>query len=257
MQVQTLVGNAVAGKRRLAVALVRDGRELEEAQRLRYSVFAVEMGARINGERRIDTDRFDSFCEHLVVRNLDTGDIVGTYRILSPDAARAAGGCYSEQEFDLARLDHLRGSMAEIGRSCIHPDYRSGGVLMLLWAALIRYAVERGYTHLFGCASIGLGDGGHCAAATWRQVQAGHLGPLEHRVFPRCRLPLESLDAGNENNLSASMPPLVKGYLNFGAQVYGEPAWDPDFNTADLPVMLSLSNMSPKYKRHFEKNIIN
>jgi len=254
MQAQAVNELAVAGRRKLEVVIVSDGQQVEEAQRLRFSVFSEEMGARLDTQGRIDVDRFDSFCEHLIVRDLESGEIVGTYRILSPEAARRAGGYYSEQEFDLSRLEHLREGMMEIGRSCIHPEYRSGAVLMLLWAALVRYAIEHGHEYLFGCASIAMGDGGHTAAAVWRRVQADHLGPIEHRVFPHCRLPLESLEDGLTIQTPAVIPPLVKGYLNIGAHIYGEPAWDADFNTADLPTMLSISRMSSNYKRHFNKN---
>jgi len=246
---------------RVGVALARNAGEVEEAQRLRYAVFAEELGARLpqtqlSAARRIDRDAFDPYCEHLIARDLDSGEVVGTYRILTPDAARAAGSYYSEQEFDLARLAHLRARMVEVGRSCVHPDYRSGGAILMLWSALIRFMGQRGHEYLFGCASMGMADGGHAAAATWRRVQARHLAAPEYRVFPHCRLPVEALEVSCDESPRPAMPPLVKGYLNIGAQICGEPAWDPDFNTADLPVLLSVSNMTQRYRRHLVKNII-
>jgi len=250
---------------RLGVALARNAAEVEEAQRLRYMVFAEELGARLaetqlSAARRIDRDAFDAYCEHLIARDLDTGEVVGTYRILTPDAARAAGGYYSEQEFDLARLSNLRTRMVEVGRSCVHPDYRSGGAILMLWSALIRFMGQRGHEYLFGCASMGMADGGYAAAATWRRVQVRHLAAPEYRVFPHCRLPVEALEASCEESASQSnhraLPPLIKGYLNIGARICGEPAWDPDFNTADLPVLLSVSNMTQRYKSHLVKNVI-
>jgi putative hemolysin len=241
------------GKRarpRLALAFARNENEVAEAQRLRYAVFAGEMGARLDaGADGRDEDRFDAFCEHLLVRDVETGEAVGTYRILSPRAAREAGGYYSEQEFDLARVAHLREGMVEVGRSCIHPDYRSGGAILMLWSALIRYALENQYEYLFGCASMSMADGGHSAAAVFRRLGPQCMSPVEYRVFPRCRLPLERFDGDRV----AVLPPLVKGYLNIGAWVCGEPAWDPDFNTADLPVMLPLARMDARYARHFSK----
>ncbi len=250
---------------RVGVALARNASEVEEAQRLRYAVFAEELGARLpetqlSAARRIDRDAFDPYCEHLIARDLGSGEVVGTYRILTPDAARAAGSYYSEQEFDLARLAHLRAQMVEVGRSCVHPDYRSGGAILMLWSALIRFMGQRGHEYLFGCASMGMADGGHAAAATWRRVQARHLAAPEYRVFPHCRLPVEALDAESVETASQpnhrALPPLIKGYLNIGARICGEPAWDPDFNTADLPVLLSVSNMTPRYKNHLVKNVI-
>jgi putative hemolysin len=183
------------------------------------------------------------------VRDPDSGEVVGTYRILSPHAAKRVGSYYSESEFDLTRLQHLRGRMVELGRSCVHPDYRSGGVITLLWAGLAEYMLNSGHEYLIGCASIGMADGGHNAAGIWHATKEKHLAPIEWRVFPRCPLPLDSL----ESVAAPVLPPLVKGYLRLGAHVCGEPAWDPDFNTADLPILLPLKNLNPVYARHFLK----
>lgn len=235
-------------RQRLTVGFAHGAREVEEAQRLRYAVFAEEMGARLAGPMPgIDADRFDEHCEHLVVRDRATGEVVGTYRILSPARAAAAGGYYSEQEFDLARLAHLRPGLVELGRSCIHPDYRTGGAIALLWAGLARYMRDGGYRHLMGCASISMADGGHTAANLYRGLATEHFAPPEYRVFPRCRLPVEDL----ANGAPVALPPLLKGYLRVGAYVCGEPAWDPDFNTADVLVLMSMAQVSGRYARHY------
>lgn len=259
MQLQTLdeqTKHPGGRRRKLGIALARNAREVEEAQRLRYRVFAEEMGARLDAARCIDRDAFDAYCEHLLVRDLDSAEVVGTYRVLGPDAAHAAGSYYSEQEFDIRRIAHLRDGLVEIGRSCVHPDYRNGAVILLLWSALVRYMVQRRHTHLFGCASLSMADGGHDAALLWRRIEAGHLAPSEYRVFPHCRLPLEKLEAGQAGSRAPVMPPLIRGYLNAGARVCGEPAWDPDFNTADIPVLLSINDMSTRHQKHFSTNVI-
>lgn len=256
--------NAVAARPNLGLALASSAAEIEEAQRLRYQVFAEEMGAHLlqtglSTARRIDRDAFDPYCEHLIVRDLDSGEVVGTYRILPPDAVRAAGGYYSEQEFDLRRIAHLRDGLVEVGRSCVRPGYRSGATILLLWSGLVNYMTRHRCSHLFGCASIPMVDGGREAALVWRHVQTHHLGPEEHRVFPLCRLPVERLEAagsGMDARQPVRLPPLIKGYFNAGALACGEPAWDPDFNTADLPVILSIHSMSRRYGRHFGLNMI-
>lgn len=234
--------------RNLQVGLAGCESEILEAQKLRYRVFAEEMGARLNTRTPgVDRDIYDPFCEHLVVRDEDQGRIVGTYRILSPAAARKVGGYYTENEFDLTRLQHLRNRMVEIGRSCIDPDYRSGAVIALLWSGLARYMQENGYDYLIGCASISMADGGHAAANLYHKLRETHLAPLEYHVFPRCPLPLSHLLDG----APSEAPPLIKGYLRAGAWVCGDPAWDPDFNTADLPVLLQMNKVDSKYAKHF------
>ncbi|MCA3176628.1 MAG: GNAT family N-acetyltransferase, partial [Burkholderiales bacterium] len=117
------------------LSLARTEHEIREAQRLRYKVFAEEMGANIrpgydDEARPIDVDMFDAYCDHLIVRDNDTEQVIGTYRFLPPDAAKKIGAFYSESEFFLTRLMPLREQMVEVGRSCVHQDYRSGSVIM-------------------------------------------------------------------------------------------------------------------------------
>jgi putative hemolysin len=234
--------------RNLHVAIATCDTEILEAQKLRYRVFADEMGARLNTRSPgVDRDIYDPFCEHLIVRDEDAGRIVGTYRILSPSAARRVGGYYAENEFDLTRLQHLRSRIVEIGRACIDADYRSGAVIALLWGGLARYMHDNRYDYLIGCASVSMADGGHAAASLYNRLQEKHLSPAEYRVFPRCPLPLARL----RNDLPGEPPALIKGYLRAGAWICGEPAWDPDFNTADLPILMPMNQVDQRYARHF------
>jgi putative hemolysin len=236
------------GVTRLAVGLAQSWSEVEQAQRLRFDVFTEDMGAvfpqAVNG---IDEDRFDAWCEHLIVRELDTDRVVGTYRILAPDQARKAGEYYSESEFDLSGLDPVRSELVEFGRSCTHREYRSGAVIMLLWSGLAEFLRRCSHRYVLGCASVSLRDDGATAAGVYRSVaqQIAQSGALS--VSPLHRLPVERLDC----NLPTKVPPLIKGYLKLGATVCGEPAWDPDFNTADFPMLLSVDNMDDRYRRHF------
>jgi putative hemolysin len=232
----------------LVVGLAQTPEELEHIQRLRFEVFTSEYGAVLgNHPDRIDQDAFDPWCEHLMVRELHTDRIVGTYRVLTPIQARRAGGYYSESEFDLQGLGSIKNKLVEFGRACIHEDHRQGGVLMMLWSGLAEILKQGQYEHVFGCASVSLRDDGNTAAKVWRQVRAevGLCG--RPNVTPLCRYPVEQLDSA----LPADVPALLKGYLKLGARVCGEPAWDPDFNTADFPMLLSLRNMGTRYRRHF------
>ena len=233
----------------LSVGLAASASEIESALRLRYKIFAEELGARLTCPApRIDADVFDPFCRHLVVRDNRCGAIVGTYRILPPENAVAIGRYYTEGEFDITRLSHLRSRMVEIGRACVHPDYRTGATIALLWSGLMRYMRQSGHDHLLGCCAISMADGGHAATSLYARLQE-YMSPADYRVFPLCPLPLKAL----RRDVPATVPPLLKGYLRAGALICGEPAWDPDFNTADLPLLLPTANISARYARHFVK----
>lgn len=233
---------------RFLLSMARTAADIEDAQRLRFKVFCEEMGAAVGTrETGLDSDEFDAWCDHLIVRDADTLRVVGTYRILPPDRARALGRLYADGEFDLSRLAHLRGQAIELGRSCVHREHRNGGVIMLLWTGLARYMKTRGYRHLIGCASASLADGGH-QAARLRDELHPHFTPPDLRVFPHVAFPHARLT----RSATFTMPPLIKGYLRLGARVCGEPAWDPDFNTADFLMWLSLDQLHWRYARHFD-----
>ena len=238
----------VESKRGLSFSLARTEAEMREAQRIRFKVFAEEMGAKLpNADQGLDVDRFDHYCDHLLVRDNSDQKVVGTYRILSPEQAIKAGGYYSETEFDMTRLAHLRDRTVEVGRSCVHPDYRDGATITQLWSGLADYIGKHGHEYLIGCASISMSDGGHYAASVYNKVHKLHAAPAEYRVFPHCPLPLASLN----QTMDVIIPPLIKGYLRLGAQIAGEPAWDPDFNCADLFILLPVSRMNERYAKHF------
>lgn len=222
--------------------------EIKEAQRLRYKVFAEEMGANLaQNSEGLDVDEFDAYCDHLLIRDQETLKVVGTYRVLPPHKAQEIGRLYSDSEFDLTRLNHLRPKMVELGRSCVHADYRSGAVIMALWSGLAQYMQKHHYEIMLGCASIPMADGGHFAASLYNSLSEEQMAPTENHAFPRLPLPLDKLNGG----LDVEPPPLIKGYLKLGAKICSAPAWDPDFNTADLLTMLRLSEINPRYAKHF------
>jgi putative hemolysin len=234
---------------RYTVTLARDEADVRAAQRLRHDVFAGEMGALLtSAQPGLDVDPFDAYCDHLLVRDADTGQVVGTYRLLPPERAAVAGRLYSEGEFDLAPLDGIRPGLVEVGRSCVHPDHRDGAVIGLIWAGIARYMVDRGHEWLAGCCSVPLGDGGALAAGTWDRVRDKHLAPEELRVRPL--LPwVPPADVALPTR--TELPALLRGYVRLGAWVCGEPAHDPDFGVADLYVLLSMRRVNARYLRHF------
>ena len=249
MRLLTIPADANPSFSKLNLSLATTPKEVKEVQRLRYKVFIESMGlSALSNPEGLDKDEFDDHCDHLIVRDSKSLKVVGTYRILGPNAARHLGRYYSETEFDLSRLQHIRSSVAEAGRACIHPDYRSGAVIMLLWAGLAAYMRRERCSHLIGCASISLTDGGQNAAAIYRNLSVTDMSPLEYRVTPHLPFPLDEIDS---SNTEARIPPLLKGYIRAGAWVCGDPAWDPDFHSADLFVMLPLANLDNRYAKHY------
>ena len=240
------------GAGKISVGWARHQDEVRRAQRLRYQVFALEMGAKLAGNLPgHDIDLFDDYCEHLLVRDEATQEVIGTYRVLTPAQAKRVGSTYSDTEFDLTRLRGLRERMVELGRSCVHADHRHGGVILALWGALAEFMGRNQLDTMIGCASIPMQhngvSSGHAAASIWRQVSQTHLAAIEYRVTPRLALPVERLDC----SLDVEPPALIKGYLRLGAKVLGAPAWDPDFNSADLPMMMRIADLPPRYLKHF------
>ncbi|MDP9928851.1 GNAT family N-acetyltransferase [Variovorax paradoxus] len=242
----------VDAKQGITVSWARHLDEVRAAQRLRHQVFVGEMGARVSTSLAgHDIDLFDDFCEHLLVREELTQQVIGTYRVLTPAQARRVGSTYSDTEFDLTRLRDLRERMVELGRSCVHPDHRQGGVILALWGALAGFMHRNKLDTMIGCASIPMSHNGvtsgDAAASIWRQLSASHMAPIQYQVQPRLPLPIERLDGA----LDVEPPALIKGYLRLGAKVLGAPAWDPDFNTADLPMLMRIDDLPSRYRKHF------
>ena len=239
----------------IEVSWARHLDDVRAAQRLRYDIFAGEMGARLSTPLAWhDVDLFDDYCEHLLVRDRESGQVIGTYRVLTPAQARLVGGTYSDTEFDLTRLRDMRSRMVELGRSCVHAEHRQGGVILALWGALASFMHRNRLDTMIGCASIPMRHNGVIsgdpAASIWRQVSATSMAPIQYQVQARLALPVDRLNG----DLQVEPPALIRGYLKLGAKVLGAPAWDPDFNTADLPMMMRIVDLPARYRRHFLEN---
>jgi putative hemolysin len=229
----------------LEVVVTRDPWAVEAAQRLRYRIFGVELGASLpNAADGLDRDAFDPLCDHLLVRDTSSGEVIGTYRILPAERAVEAGGFYTATEFDLGRVPALPG-LVEVGRACIDPRFRNGHVLALLWAGLASHLHERGYEHVMGCASIPE-DG---AADACARLLRDHPAPPEWRVTPNRPLALDGADPTRR----VPFPPLIRGYLRMGAVVCGPPASDPAFRTADVVMVLPMQRMARRFAERFQR----
>ncbi|WP_018140695.1 MULTISPECIES: GNAT family N-acetyltransferase [unclassified Thioalkalivibrio] len=230
------------------VHLASSPADLEAAQRLRHEVFAGEMGANLpDGETGLDRDPLDPFCHHLLVRDRHSGDVVACTRLLTEESASTAGGFYSLSEFELGPLMNLPGRTLEIGRTCVASSHRQGAAINALWAGLARFMNAHRYDYLIGCASLPLSEQTPSQLAWLRLF---HRAPSRLRVTPRRPLP-NSLTICHGTPSRTGMPPLLKAYLRLGARVCGEACFDPDFNVADVLILLDVRTMPDRYHRHF------
>lgn len=237
-------------KRHLDCFVTDDQSLIEEAQRLRYRIFAQEMGAKLESEAEgLDDDEIDRHCDHLIVVDVNERKIVGYTRVLNQEQAARLGYFYSEQEFDLTRVLSLTGRFLEVGRTCVDPDYRGSAVLTTLWSCLMRYAQTGRYDYLIGCASIPPGPSGYAVDAVYRSIDDRNKAPDALTVNPRLEVPAHLRCQRDESGI----PPLLKAYLRFGVQICGQPFWDRDFNVMDLFLLLPLTQLEDRYSKHYLK----
>ncbi len=232
--------------------------EVEQALALRYQVFNAELdtGLPASRETGLDEDEFDPWCEHLIVTDCARENaVVGTYRILRRSRAVEGIGFYTDREFDLGQMYRLQEEPAEIGRSCVHPDYRNGSVISLLWKGLGDYMTERNIHYLMGCGSVHTQDA-RLASKVYAYLKAKDalVDPaFEVRAWPDYRLerfdphfvPEENRPAGRD------IPPLFKGYVRAGARFAGDPAVDREFGTVDFFILFNIDEVSRRYGRHY------
>lgn len=236
-----------AAKPSLVATVTRDTVDVVAAQRLRYEVFGEEMGARLpTAAGRLDADRFDVHCAHLLVREGHGGRVVACARLLDARDALAAGGFYSQQEFDLSRVLTLPGRLLEVGRTCVAKDRRDGATLSALWTGIASEAVSRGADVLIGCASVPFDPETESLARLNESLKA-YRAPDSARVHPRRPVPRDPDMPARD----AALPPLLAAYLRLGALIGGEPSWDPEFGVADYFVVVSVDRLASRYARRF------
>ncbi|TRW81452.1 GNAT family N-acetyltransferase [Mycolicibacterium sp. 018/SC-01/001] len=242
---------------RYSLLLCRDDDSIEAAQRLRHDVFTSEPGfalADTGSGSGLDTDRFDEYCDHLLVREDGTGELVGCYRMLPPPGAIAAGGLYTATEFDVSALDALRPSLVEMGRAVVRDGHRNGAVVLMMWSGILAYLDHSGYDYVTGCVSVPVTDpagvepdGAHLRGVR-DFVMRRHRAPRELTVHPYRRVVVGGRGLDDiAPPARASVPPLMRGYLRLGAQVCGEPAHDPDFGVGDFPALLDKRRADIRY----------
>ena len=253
--IDTRAGSA-SSTPRYTLLLCTDPALIEAAQRLRHDVFTSEPGFALTGATDgLDADRFDEHCDHLLVREDHSGEIVGCYRMLPPPGAIAAGGLYTATEFEVQGLDALRPSLVEMGRAVVREDHRNGGVVLLMWAGILAYLDRCGYDYVTGCVSVPVVGADDAAPGSQIRgvrdfVRRRHAAPTEYTVYPYRPVTVEGRGLDDiDPPARVSVPPLMRGYLRLGAQVCGDPAHDPDFGVGDFPALLDKRQADIRYLR--------
>jgi putative hemolysin len=248
----------------LVARLAETEADIDAAQALRYRVFFEEMDAIPSAENirtRRDVDAFDRVCDHLLViardrPDLPGGGVVGTYRLLRRSVAMRHGVFYSAAEYDIAPIVAHPGEIMELGRSCVHADYRTRPTMQLLWRAIAAYVFHHDITLMFGCACLPGAEPSRLALPL-SYLYYNHLAPdsfrpraLNGRYIDMRLLDRASIDA---KEALAALPPLIKGYLRLGGFVGDGAVVDPQFNTTDVCVMVKTDLITDKYYRHYER----
>jgi putative hemolysin len=222
--------------------------EVAQAQRLRFDVFCREMGATLRTEKPgLDFDHYDPHCRHLIAVDSLNSRVVGTYRILPPHGALASKGYYIGQHFDLSPLQALNYSLIEVGRACVHPGFRGTAVLNMLWAGLARLMRAENWHYMIGSGSISTLEGWGNAFDVYAQLKEQYAVPKQWHLESLKPVQMPTLVSRGK----ATVPPLLRAYMQMGAWVAGEPYVDHDFNCIDVPVLLQFDRLTPRFERRF------
>jgi L-ornithine Nalpha-acyltransferase len=248
--------------------LAQGAGDLRAAQALRYQVFVQELGAdgpMVDHAAGLERDAYDDIFDHLLLidtarqgqgQGLGQGAaaVVGVYRLLRGDVLPPGGRFYSEQEFDLSPLRASGKRLMELGRSCVHKDYRGGAAMLHLWNGLADYVLRHGVEIMFGAASLP-GTDLAALAQPLAYLHHHHLAPLPYRVQARAGqfAPMDRLgkDQINRAQALAGIPNLIKAYLRLGG-VVGQGAWvDHAFNTTDVCLVIDTAQMSARHREFY------
>jgi putative hemolysin len=234
-----------------SVSLAQNVADLEECQRLRFLVFNRELGEGLAASERtgLDRDRFDWVCDHLMVRDISTGILVGTYRMQTGYRAQGNIGYYSEQLFDFTPFEPIRGEILELGRACVHSDYRNTTALAMLWKGIASYAALCNARYMIGCSSISSQDENE-GARLFEELREKYLAPEDLRTEPKAACRCQCRDGALYEPLPEP-PRLFRAYLELSAKLCGPPAIDREFGTIDFLTLLDLQVIPQRLRTRF------
>jgi putative hemolysin len=243
-------GNPLATTDLFRVGMAQTLDEVIDCQRLRYLVFNCELGEGLDSSARIGLDRdpFDFICDHLMVRDASTGRLAGTYRMQSGYRAKGNLGYYGEEFFDFSPFENMRAKVLELGRACVHEDYRNTNVLHMLWKGIARYAMSCGARYLIGCSSISSQDEAE-GMALYEALREKYLVEPSLRTNPvkgrECKPSTSALSG------PPRLPRLFRAYLDVSGRVCGPPAIDRGFKTIDFLTLVDLKTLPDRVRTRF------
>lgn len=241
---------------RFLIKTVENTFELDKALNLRYEVFYKETLNKDNFTRT-DVDKFDLLCDHLLILDKKQNCVVGTYRLIS---STFSDKFYSETEFSMDQIKEAKGVKLELGRACVHKNYRNGTGIALLWKGLSEYYRKIGAKYLFGCSSIGTTNFVEISLI-YKYIRELYLSPENFRVFPNEKHKIKELDSYMDafdkfdiktESIEDFIPPLLKSYLRAGSVICGEPALDKKFKCADFFTVLDLELLSKSFEKRYK-----
>jgi len=231
------------------VTLAHKPEHLLACQRLRYDVFNLELGEGLSTSDRdaLDIDPFDNFCDHLMVTDLETGKLVGTYRLQTGEVARRNLGYYGNQLFDFSVYEPVRREVLELGRACVHVDFRNIMVLHALWKGIAVYSVRNESRYLLGCSSISSQDENY-GVAMYESLKDRYLVEPALRTVPQPGMECH----GTGEGIQAERPPrLFRAYLEISGRICGPPAIDREFKTIDFLTLVDLAKLPDRVRTRF------
>lgn len=240
----------------LIVRLAETEAEIVASQKLRYSIFCLEMGGKASPEiqaQKRDFDVYDDVCDHLLVIDSEQKEnlgIVGTYRLLRKGPMQKVGKFYTETEYDLSALKDYEGELLELGRSCVNAAYRNRAVMTLLWRGIGAYSASNQIKLMFGCASFtGADPKQHALALSYLHHFHQAEPSVRLKALPELYVPMDLIpkDQINEREALRQIPPLIKGYLRLNGKIGDGAVVDPAYNTTDVSIVVQTDLVTDKY----------
>jgi putative hemolysin len=231
------------------LSLAHSVEDLLACQRLRYLVFNCELneGLAHSGHAGLDRDRFDLICDHLMVHDVTSGQLVGTYRMQTGYRAKGNIGYYSQQVFDFTPFEPIRGEILELGRACVHKDYRNTSALFMLWKGIAIYAARSNARYLIGCSSLSSQNEAE-GMALYQTLRDKYLVPPSLQTNPQ---PLCACNPVGELPVPPRLPRLFRAYLDISGRLCGPPAIDRHFKTIDFLTLVDLHNIPERVRSRF------